>query len=255
MERQKLFEIVNPVIEAVSLVKRGANKRKFRLIKSENGFERTVTFRKTAAKQIVYGEVYVPGELDSHGDFMRAETIEKMAQQFLRSGLVKNIDTEHDMQPNGSEVVESFIARKGDPNFTEGAWVLGVKVNDPQLWAAVQSGEINGFSMFGTGERVARSEVRKSYVPPPYAQVPPTEAPPVVGSPGDESDAEAHVRRRAEAARASDRYGAYGRPANADADAAIDRHRAAERALGIRKDHSLDGMLADAWRRRSRRSW
>src|SRR5690606_23799098 len=117
---------------------KGANRTRFKLIKSANRFAREVVFAKSAPmQQIVYGEVYAPGQVDSHGDFMTAKTIEAMAQRFLKSGLVKNIDTEHDLQQNGSEVVESFIARKGDPDFAEGAWVLGVHVSDPQLWAKV----------------------------------------------------------------------------------------------------------------------
>lgn len=108
-----------------------------------------------AAKQIVYGEVYSPGVLDSQGEFMSAENIEKMAHDFMRKGLIKAIDTEHDQNENGSTVVESFVARPGDPDFAEASWVLGVHLPDDQ-WAAVQKGEINGFSMFGRSQREAR---------------------------------------------------------------------------------------------------
>ena len=36
-------------------------------------------------KQIVYAEVYAPNVLDTHGDYMTAETIEKMAHDFLKA--------------------------------------------------------------------------------------------------------------------------------------------------------------------------
>ena len=45
-------------------------------------------------------------------------------------------------------MVESFIARKGDRDFTEGAWVLVSWLPD-ELWAKVKSGELNGYSMAG----------------------------------------------------------------------------------------------------------
>lgn len=117
-----------------------------------------VTFRKSdAKKQIVWGEVYVPYTMDSQGDFMEPEVIEKMAHDFLRSGLTKSVDTEHSLQTNGSCVVESFVARDGDQHFPEGSWVVGVHIPDSVTWAMVEKGEINGFSMYGEGVRVAKT--------------------------------------------------------------------------------------------------
>lgn len=116
-----------------------------------------VPIKKTvAARQLVFGEVYVPDVLDSHGDFMTAEQIEDMAYRFMKKGLVKAVDTEHDLEENGSVIVESFIARSGDQDFIEGAWVMGVHVADPHLWAMVEKGEINGFSMFGKSQKQER---------------------------------------------------------------------------------------------------
>jgi hypothetical protein len=52
-------------------------------------------------------------------------------------------------------VVESFLARKNDPDgFIEGSWVLGVIIQPDHLWAAVKRGELNGFSFFGNAKRV-----------------------------------------------------------------------------------------------------
>jgi hypothetical protein len=107
-------------------------------------------------RQLVYAEVYAPMIPDSQGDFMTAEGIEAIAHDFMKRGNVTKIDTNHDLQENGSYVVESFIARKGDNDFTEGAWVMGVKVLDPQVWKMVKSGQLNGFSMYGKGRRVER---------------------------------------------------------------------------------------------------
>jgi len=99
--------------------------------------------------QIVYGEVYAPDIPDSQGDFMTAVEVRKMAHAFLQSGQLDNIDRQHDNEKTGSGVVESFIARKGDPDFQSEAWVVGVYIPDGVLWSKVKSGEINGFSFEG----------------------------------------------------------------------------------------------------------
>lgn len=99
-------------------------------------------------KQIVYGEVYAPYVLDTHGEFMLPEDIKRMAHEFMSlKYLPRTIDTNHDQKSNGSYPIESFIARKGDPDYTEGAWVLGVQIADKQIWKSVKSGKLNGFSM------------------------------------------------------------------------------------------------------------
>ena len=115
--------------------------------------ERVVNFSKfDNEKQLAYGEVYMPMIPDSQGDFMTETEIEKMAHGFMMDGLLRGVDTQHDLCDNGSVVVESFIVRKGDPDFVEGSWVAVVKVAD-DLWPLVKSGELGGFSMYGSGER------------------------------------------------------------------------------------------------------
>jgi len=114
--------------------------------------------------QIVYGEVYAPTIPDSQGDFMTRETIREMAHNFLRKGLVQNIDIQHTREQSGAYVVESFVAREDDPTFIPGSWVLGVKIPDPEVWALVKSGELNGFSMDGEGVR--RAMTYEFEVPP-----------------------------------------------------------------------------------------
>jgi hypothetical protein len=99
-------------------------------------------------RHLVYGEVYAPDRPDAQGEFMRASEIEKMAHEFARKNQMGQIDVMHDNEVvNGASVVESFIARKGDPDFIEGAWVVGVHVPDEKLWQRIKKGDINGFSM------------------------------------------------------------------------------------------------------------
>jgi hypothetical protein len=95
----------------------------------------------------VYGVVYSPLEIDTDWESMTADDIRKMAHEFIASGQVYSIDVMHNECPSGAQVVESFIARKGDPDYNEGDWVLGVQMPDGELWNEIKSGNLNGFSV------------------------------------------------------------------------------------------------------------
>ncbi|KRW94348.1 XkdF-like putative serine protease domain-containing protein [Paracoccus sp. MKU1] len=97
-------------------------------------------------ERLIYAEVYAPFVLDTYGEYMTPEDIRVMCHRFMQLNLSEVIDTNHDNVANGSFPVESYIARSGDPDFTEGSWVLVVKVPDDTVWGAVKSGELNGYS-------------------------------------------------------------------------------------------------------------
>jgi hypothetical protein len=99
--------------------------------------------------QIVYSEVYAPDMIDTQGDFTDAVEIRKMGHDFMRSMALDSIDMNHDHQLVDAVVVESFIVRKGDEDFIEGSWVVGIHISDVDIWTKVKKGEINGFSMDG----------------------------------------------------------------------------------------------------------
>ena len=103
--------------------------------------------------QVVFGEVYVPNRVDTDHETMTEDEVEKMAWEFLSTGKINKIDIQHDLLESGCSVVESFIARKGWEPWVEGSWVLGVKCTD-DIWKAVKSGELNGFSFYGTSKKV-----------------------------------------------------------------------------------------------------
>jgi len=103
-------------------------------------------------QQIVYGEVYAPNQIDTDGETMSAADVQKMAWDFLSSGKVGNIDVQHNLQISGCKVVESFVARPDDPDFTPGSWVLGTWCPD-EIWEKVLKGELNGYSFYGTTQK------------------------------------------------------------------------------------------------------
>lgn len=114
-----------------------------------------------AAKQIVYGVVLAPNEIDAQDDFMTPDDIEKAAHGYLQNSRV--VGSGH-TKPIEAYPVESFIAPQdfevhgqyGNQPVKKGSWVLGVKVEDPEEWQKVASGEYTGFSVGGHG---ARTEV------------------------------------------------------------------------------------------------
>lgn len=124
--------------------------------------DRTRIVVKSEKRRLVYGEVYAPNQIDTDGEAMTAEEIEKMAHNFLMHGRTDKIDEMHDYSETGCLVCESFIARKSDPDgFVKGSWVLGVYILPDDLWEKVEKGEINGFSFAGRSQsEVVEATVR-----------------------------------------------------------------------------------------------
>ena len=109
-----------------------------------------------AQKQIVYGVVLAPDEVDSQGDFMTAEDIETAAHAYLATSRV--IGSEHG-RPIEASVVESYVAPQQlqfagqtEP-VSQGSWIMGVKIHDQAEWQKALAGGYTGFSVGGFGTR------------------------------------------------------------------------------------------------------
>ena len=121
--------------------------------------ETIIDFKKSDSnKHVVFGEVYKPDVRDTDGNFMTAETIEKMAYNFMKQGRNSQINENHTGYKDKGYVVESFIVRKGDPDFIEGSWVVGVHVPDVEIWKQVENGTLTGFSIEGTATLIPDKE-------------------------------------------------------------------------------------------------
>ncbi len=115
-------------------------------------------------EQIVYGEVFAPFMVDAHGDFFSDEEIVKMKNMY--DALAKSekiIDVMHDGKAIEAYPIESFIAKAGNPDYAEGAWVLGVKIEDAKVWELVKSGKINGYSIGALGRKVPMEQTYRVY--------------------------------------------------------------------------------------------
>ena len=118
-------------------------------------------------KQIVYGVVLDPYQVDAHNDWIPPAEIETTAHGFLKKSRVIGLDH---MEQAKAEVVESSIVpypsgedyrlamenkphrvirqKFGSDTIHSGAWVIGVQLGDDE-WAAHKSGKLNAFSIGG----------------------------------------------------------------------------------------------------------
>lgn len=160
------IRLQNIDVEWISLVKKGANKRPV-ICKAATSDPappelKTVEIRKLdEEKQMVFGVVYAPDDVDTQGEYAKAEDIEKAAHSFMRDLRNDRIDKQHNELPQEAFVAETWIVRKADELFPEdeGAWAVGIKVEDPDLWQLAKDGEIGGLSMGGTADKVVEKAI------------------------------------------------------------------------------------------------
>lgn len=116
-----------------------------------------VPFQKSEGeKRLVTGIVLEPDEVDSQGDTISAEAIERSAHRFLaRYNRGASMGLMHKMFGDiGVDLAESYITQEdttiGDEAVKKGSWVMTVKVVEDELWEKIKSGAITGFSIGGT---------------------------------------------------------------------------------------------------------
>nr|DAH36868.1 MAG TPA: serine protease [Caudoviricetes sp.] len=157
-EIMKTRSISDAQIQFVSLVDKAANKKSFLITKSEDGKASFSAYGKIVKtdtdSHYVTGIVYEPMTEDSQGDYMTEEEIRKAAHWFAKNG--DGIDIQHNFEKfEKAEVVENWIAKAdfeiGKEKIKKGTWLMTVEITDSDVWAAVEKGEITGFSMGGTG--------------------------------------------------------------------------------------------------------
>ena len=97
---------------------------------------------------------------DEQGEYyvtFSAEAIRKAAIDFYKKLNVNMADVEHshDME-NGITYFQSLIIDKGQgicptafKDLPDGTWIVGCKIDNDEVWNAVKSGEVKGFSIDG----------------------------------------------------------------------------------------------------------
>ncbi len=154
----KKKRIKNLNVTLVSLVKRGAN-RVTGLLKGEDDRVEIQCLTKSIKGEL-HALVYVPDMDDSHGHSMEAVEVRHACHRHAINQM--NVDIEHNCKPlekSKVAVVENFILQKQDDRFPtvdrqgrainhQGAWAQIIKINDPDLLALAESGELTEVSLF-----------------------------------------------------------------------------------------------------------
>lgn len=159
MEIKKSIEIKDARIQFISLVDKAANQKTFLITKQEDGAAQFTTIGRILKvdkeSHYVTGVVYEPMTADAHDNFMTEAEIEKAAHWFLKNG--DKVDIQHSFEEaNGLYVVESSVTKSDctveEQEVKKGTWLMTVEVADPDVWSAIEKGEISGFSMGGVGK-------------------------------------------------------------------------------------------------------
>jgi uracil-DNA glycosylase len=131
-------------------------------------------------KQIVYGVVLDPYEIDTQTEWVPPSEVESTAHEYLRKSRV--LGREH-VRKDNADLVESwcvhypspedyraamsllphksYVMPFGEDHVHSGAWVAGVHLSD-EAWAAYKRGEITGFSIGGFSHKTT---VHRSAMP------------------------------------------------------------------------------------------
>jgi len=118
-------------------------------------------------QMIITGPAMIPNQLiprkgkdgSSFAVFFSEETVRKIAGEFLARHAHNNTDINHnDQVTNENTLLESWIVEDPDHDkatalgykgLPKGTWMVSYKINNPQTWAKIKSGELNGFSVTG----------------------------------------------------------------------------------------------------------
>lgn len=169
MKKLPLFELrINPDqptgVEAIALVDEPAIEQDYMFFSAikEN-------FQANDEKQELLGPAMIPDKRIYRRDksgfeyevYFTPETVREIAQQYMKNGFQNSLNLNHSSTPAKSYVFQSYIvdSSKGinAPKGIEcgdGSWIVGVKVEDKDVWADVKAGKMKGFSIEGLFNQV-----------------------------------------------------------------------------------------------------
>ena len=115
-------------------------------------------------KNLIFGPVYKPNQLDSQRQWARPEVLEDAAHWFMKHSQLT--DTEHQALAK-ARIVESYVTKSDSEiegrDVPKGSWVVNSDVPD-ELKKSIDAGDYNMYSMFGKSMAVYGS-VPPGYVP------------------------------------------------------------------------------------------
>ena len=153
------------IVSGIALVEQPAIESNFLAFAKEKGF---AEFAANDEKMELLGAAMIPDQLIYRFDkqtqeefevYFTADTIRQIAQQYFKSGFQSNMNLNHTSVPAKSYIFQSFIvdsskglvAPKG-LDAPDGSWIIGVKVEDKEVWNDIKAGKVQGFSIEGMFE-------------------------------------------------------------------------------------------------------
>lgn len=110
------------------------------------------------AKRICGGVVYKSNYRDAQGDYATPDEVEKASRNFMLSA--QRIKIEHRGRVRNIPVIESYFSedrhKKGNGHLDRGDWFMSVYLGNSEnrdVWEAVKSGKLRGFSMSGVANK------------------------------------------------------------------------------------------------------
>ena len=161
-----IFEILideneNAFVDAIALVDRPAIESDFLAFNKDLN---DLKFETDDERHELIGPALIPDiniyRKDANGEgyyvSFSKDTIRQIAQIFMKRGFQKQMNIDHTSTPADSFVYQSFIVDKQlgvnapkNQNIPDGSWVVGVKVNDDEVWNDIKAGKQKGFSVEG----------------------------------------------------------------------------------------------------------
>jgi hypothetical protein len=107
-------------------------------------------------ERFVLGIVLEPETVDSQSEIYSADEVRKSAHTYMAH--YQNAGLQHTALINDHvQIVESYLAPAdftiGEQPVKKGTWVMGMKVTSEELWTAIKTGALTGYSIGGTGVR------------------------------------------------------------------------------------------------------
>lgn len=159
MAEKQTKRLTNLRVTHVSYVTKGANKKQFFLVKSDDKQDndsevefnvKILKFNQNNLKGIIYGVVAEPESVDTQGHVISEEEIEKAAHKFIEH--FRKIDEMHDFVEGAGKLVESFIAPVdmvvNNESIKKGSWVIATKATD-EICQKIVDGTYTGYSLAG----------------------------------------------------------------------------------------------------------
>lgn len=162
VKKLKKYNIVPSTsdIQAISIVDEPAVESNFIALSKQRPLDFKI---QNEERRIVYGcalradfDIYRKyGDEEFYVTFSK-DAVRRLMTKFMKNFSQKNWTKDHMEFADGLTVVESWIVedvnndkanKLGLENFSEGSWMIGVKVDDDEIWQSIKEGRWHGFSV------------------------------------------------------------------------------------------------------------